>query len=140
MEKKKKKKSPTSARHAERKSKLGPIKKPIDWEKASYLCKCGCPGTEVAAYFGVHYDTLADRCLAELGIYYSEFSHMHDEKGKTSLRHKQFDQALKGDRGMLIWLGKNRLDQRDKPKDDNTDGPTLDQFVKLMEALKDLQR
>jgi hypothetical protein len=32
----------------------------------------------------------------------------------SSLRRKQFEVAMKGDRTMLIWLGKQYLEQRDK--------------------------
>lgn len=39
-----------------------------------------------------------------------------------SLRRKQVDLALKGDRTMLIWLGKNLLGQRDSLDMSNKDG------------------
>lgn len=34
--------------------------------------------------------------------------------GRISLRRKQFELAMKGDRTMLVWLGKNMLGQSDK--------------------------
>ena len=36
------------------------------------------------------------------------------ESGKTSLRRAQFKTALEGNATMLIWLGKQMLDQKDK--------------------------
>jgi len=38
------------------------------------------------------------------------------EKGKMSLRRKQFEVALNGDKAMLIWLGKQYLEQREAPE------------------------
>lgn len=35
--------------------------------------------------------------------------------GRMSLRREQFRKAIDGDRTMLIWLGKQYLDQRDDP-------------------------
>jgi hypothetical protein len=40
--------------------------------------------------------------------------------GKASLRSKQYELAMDGDKTMLVWLGKNRLDQRDKSEVDQT--------------------
>ena len=44
------------------------------------------------------------------------------QKGNRLLFEKQFELAKKGDRAMLIWLGKQRLDQSDKKeiKQENT--------------------
>ena len=36
------------------------------------------------------------------------------QEGNDVLFGKQYELAKSGDRGMLIWLGKNRLDQSDK--------------------------
>jgi transposase len=36
---------------------------------------------------------------------------------KRKLRRAQIDSALEGDRTMLIWTGKQYLDQRDSPKE-----------------------
>jgi hypothetical protein len=45
------------------------------------------------------------------------------------LKKKQFDQAMEGDRGMLIWLGKNRLDQSDKKEVKHDGKETIIQLV-----------
>jgi hypothetical protein len=44
------------------------------------------------------------------------------EEGKMSLRRKQLEVAMSGDRTMLIWLGKNLLNQSDRVKSDLTSG------------------
>lgn len=45
---------------------------------------------------------------------FAEYSDQKRAKGKLSLRRKQFQLALSGDRTMLIWLGKQYLGQVDK--------------------------
>jgi hypothetical protein len=67
---------------------------------------------EAGAVFGVSEVTFIeflkrDKKAAEV------FEHAK-ENGKTSLRRAQIAAALKGNATMLIWLGKNLLDQKDK--------------------------
>lgn len=91
-----------------------PKKKFIDWDKVDRFLEAGCKGTEIAAYFGIHYDTLYDRCFHEKGIMFSEYTQKKRAKGDSMLKAKQFEIAMKGDKAMLVWLGKNRLNQSDK--------------------------
>ncbi len=90
---------------------------PIDWDRVDQLLEAGCLGTEIAAYFGVHPQTLYERTLARYGVTYSEYSQAKKAKGELALREVQFDKATgkskKGDNTMLIWLGKQRLNQRE---------------------------
>jgi len=88
--------------------------KPIDWDIVDKLLEAGCPGTEIAPHFGVHYETLYDRAYTDHGIMWTEYSQQRRSKGDSNLRVKQYQEAMKGDRGMLIWLGKQRLDQRER--------------------------
>ena len=52
------------------------------------------------------------------------------QKCMSSLRRKQFEMAMKGDRTMLVWLGKNMLGQKDRHeltgKDDSPLMPEVD--------------
>lgn len=95
----------------------GHLPKLIDWNKVDQLLEAGCKGTEIAAYFGVHEDTLYTRCQNEKGSRFSAYSQEKRSKGDSILRAKQFENAMKGNTTMQIWLGKQRLDQRDS-KDD----------------------
>lgn len=67
---------------------------------------------EIAAFLGVH-DTTLSRFLAT----HPEAREAID-RGETyinaSLRRQQIKQALAGDATMLIWLGKQRLGQKDQ--------------------------
>lgn len=86
----------------------------IDWEEVDKYLEAGAKGTEVAAALGIHFNTLARHCLENKKSDFSDYMQTKRECGNTKLRLKQQQLAMEGDRGMLIWLGKNRLDQSDK--------------------------
>lgn len=80
--------------------------KPIDEELLKKLCTILCTDAEMAAILGVSVDTLVNR--------YSDSIKEWKEGGKMSLRRAQYQLAMKGNMGMLIWLGKQHLGQSDK--------------------------
>ena len=104
-------------------------KKNIDWREVDKYLVAGATGTEVAAMLGIHSHTLYKRCLIDHKISFSDYLQQKREKGNTMLKKKQFDQAMEGDRGMLIWLGKNRLDQSDKKEVKHDGKETIIQLV-----------
>ncbi len=96
-------------------SKVGRKRANIDWDKIDKLLIAGCIGTEVASHIGMHPNTLYRRCEEEHNISFSAYLQEKRAKGDSLLKIAQFDEAVnKRDRGMLIWLGKNRLGQTDK--------------------------
>ena len=44
-------------------------------------------------------------------------------EGNKSLRRAQMEKALQGDVRMLIWMGKQYLDQKDTPTDQENTAP-----------------
>lgn len=93
----------------------------IDWKVVNNLLQADCSGVEVAAYIGVHHDTLYDRVREEFGIIFSEYSAKFKAKGDSLLRVKQLESALQDkNTTMLVWLGKQRLGQKDKTETDIT--------------------
>ncbi len=87
----------------------------IDWDEVDKLLIAGCAGTEIAGYIGAHPDTLYERCEKEKDSLFSDYAQQKRSHGNTLIRLAQFDEAVrKRDRGMLVWLGKNRLAQQDK--------------------------
>jgi hypothetical protein len=83
----------------------------IDLVQLEALCQIGATNEEIAAHFGVSERTIENRSRR------AEFRAAMDRgiaRGNLSLRLKQMQMALAGDRVMLIWLGKNRLGQADK--------------------------
>lgn len=87
---------------------------PIDWQRANYLLQAGCTGVEIAAHFGMHPETFYDRVKQKFGIAFSEYAAIKRSEGDMMLKEAQFDVAYKDkDKVMLVWLGKNRLGQKD---------------------------
>jgi hypothetical protein len=97
--------------------KVGRPKAILNWKKIAEYIQAGCSTVEISAKFGVDVTTLHDRCVEDNGKNYSLFSQENKSKGDVLLRKIQFDKAIKGDNTMIIWLGKNRLGQRDKPEE-----------------------
>lgn len=98
--------------------RAGRTKIAIDWQRVAYILKCGGKGTHAASDLGIHADTIYNRCLGDTGLIYSDFSALHRQKGDALLFIQEFEQALSGDRTMLIWLSKNRLGRSDSPQID----------------------
>jgi hypothetical protein len=86
----------------------------IDWRTVDALLQAGCSGVQVSSRLGIHPNTLYERCSQEHNCDFSEYSRLKREHGETLLLQKQFDAAMKGDRTMLIWLGKQRLGQKER--------------------------
>lgn len=78
----------------------------IDGKLVFKFASLGCKVTEIADYFGCSHDTINRRFASEL------------QKGranlKMSLRQWQLDAARNGNATMLVWLGKQMLEQRDE--------------------------
>ena len=85
----------------------------IDWNYVDKLLMEHCKGTEIASAIGVCPETLYNRCEDEKGLAFSVYSQQKREHGKTILRSKQWETAMTGDKTMLIWLGKQYMEQRE---------------------------
>jgi len=95
-------------------NKVGRPEVEIDWKKVDFLIEAGCSGYEIASMIGIHHDTFYNRISAQYGESFTDYSAKRRPKGDASIRVKQYQKALQGDNSMLIWLGKNRLKQKDK--------------------------
>lgn len=117
--------------------------KNIDWDRVDQLLEAGCLGTEIASYFDVHPVTFYERVVREKGLSFTEYSTQKKPRGDAKLREAQYLKALDGDNTQLIWLGKNRLGQKDSheavdPEKSNFLDNVMDYFTKLQEADKNL--
>lgn len=121
------------------KREAGRPDKPIDWKRVNELLEAGCPGTEVASVIGVHHDTFYTRVKKEFGIHFTEYASQFHQKGEGLLREKQYKKALKGDNSMLIWLGKNRLKQRDSYDNLNITDEDKSKLSKALDLIDYLQ-
>lgn len=81
-------------------------KLPSTEEAIFRLAEIDCTYAEIAAVLGITVQSLAKT--------YTQIIKAGREHGKQSLKRAQFKTALKGNPQMLIWLGKQRLGQRDK--------------------------
>lgn len=89
----------------------------VDWDLIDEMLEAGCLGTEIALTLGISSDTLYDYCPRYKKMSFSDYAAMKKAKGESNLRLHQYRIATNGkpkeSSGMLIWLGKNRLNQRD---------------------------
>lgn len=95
-------------------AKMGRPRIEIDWEEFDKLCKIQCTLEEIAGWFNCSEDTIENRVKEMHGITFSEYFKQKRASGKISLRRKQFQTAQSGNVSMLIWLGKQYLNQSDK--------------------------
>jgi hypothetical protein len=95
-------------------AKMGRPKKEIDRDQFEKLCALHCTQIEMASFFDCTDDTIENWCKSEYGETFSEVYKLKKGTGRISLRRKQFEVAMAGNVSMLIWLGKNWLDQTDK--------------------------
>jgi len=107
-----------------------PPKKEVDWKLFEHLCRIHCTEAEICAILDISEKTLAARCQE---TFCKPFSQVFTEKragGKMSIRRRQYEMAMgraarydeqgnlleaeaPPDKTMLIWLGKQWLDQTD---------------------------
>lgn len=86
----------------------GPGRKPFDIDERIVYAMALVGGTypEIAAHFGCSETVIGKR--------FGELIRQAKASRKIRLRQKQYQKALEGDTGMLIWLGKQELGQTDE--------------------------
>ena len=91
----------------------------IDWNEFDKLCHMQATLVEIANWFGCSEDTVERRVKETFGVTFAEHYRKKAARGKMSLRRKQLEVALSGNTTMLIWLGKQHLEQKDKVENTN---------------------
>lgn len=109
----------------------------IDWKEVDKYLICGCSGAQVAASLGICDDTLFKRCIEEKKMNFSDYSAKKRQKGNALLHATQFQVARSGNTSMLIWLGKQRLEQKENPQSAEKFDGTLGE---LLDAIKNLKQ
>jgi hypothetical protein len=82
----------------------------IDLETLEKLCSMGCSDEELAGWFGVSVRTIQNRRTQRK---FADVMRRGDARGRISIRRAQVRQVEAGNVPMIIWMGKNRLGQRD---------------------------
>ena len=112
-------KSPNSAEPVKRR---GAPKKVLNAGMIQIMAMKGLTQEDIADVLGCSADTIYRNYAGAFAI--------GRQKCMSSLRRKQFEMAMKGDRTMLVWLGKNLLGQKDRHeltgKDDSPLMPEVD--------------
>lgn len=105
---------------------------PIDWKKVDELLQSGCNGAEIAAFYGIHQNTFYDRVAAKYNMSFTQYLTLKRSHGDALIREAQYNKAVKKlDNTMLIWLGKQRLGQ----KENHYDNPVPEEIVKQFDTL-----
>lgn len=98
-------------------------RKIINWDTVDKLCAMQATAEEIAAFLSIDADTLATACKRDKKCCFSDYFAQKRGTGKIALRRRQFQKAVdEGDTTMLIFLGKQYLQQADKQQQEHT-GP-----------------
>ncbi len=114
---------------------------PIDWKRVDELLEAGCYGTEIASVMGMHCDTFYRRVELHYNVGFTEYAAKKKASGDSLLREAQFKKAVKKlDNGMLVWLGKQRLHQRENVIDNEATEETNKLYQHVIDQLTALQK
>jgi len=108
---------------------------PIDWREVDKALMAGAKGTDIADALDIHHDTFYARCQQEKGMLFSEYASKKRRKGDVMLHVAQFNNAMSGNTSMQVWLGKQRLGQKDDPKNENEFNGSLANLLDLMHLI-----
>lgn len=105
-------------------------KLPIDADQVEKLAAIMCTMKEIASVVKCSVDTLERR--------FADIIEKGRDRGKMSLKRKQYEVAMSGNVSMLIWLGKQHLGQKDKSPEEIPTHVTSVQLSsdKLVELVK----
>lgn len=93
-----------------------------EFEIFKRLIEIQCPKEEICGVLGMSDDALF-RCLKQRGFPTFEAAvERFGGRGKMSLRRLQWAKACEGNTQMMIWLGKQWLNQSDKVDNTSSDG------------------
>jgi hypothetical protein len=95
----------------------------INWEEFDKLARMQCTLLEIADFFECSHDVIQQACKREKGMIFKAYYDQKRAGGHRSLRGKQYDLAMDGNVSMLIWLGKQYLDQKEKQDVTSADKP-----------------
>ena len=96
------------------KNKGGRPRYEIDYKTLDGLCGILCTGEEIASILEIDYDTLNRALKRDGNIGFADYLKKKSATGKASLRRNQFKLAQKLNPTMLIWMGKQFLNQTDQ--------------------------
>lgn len=108
----------------------------LNWKQLDALLGIQCTRREAASVMGCSEDTVERAIKREHGQTFREYADLKRGPGVANLRRRQYEVAIKGDRTMLVWLGKQWLGQTDKQFVEHAVG--RDQVLSLVRAMGDV--
>lgn len=113
--------------------------KEIDKEQFERLCKIQCTKLEICEVLDIDDKTLDKWCRLTYSKGFSDIFRLKRQAGFASLRRMQYEKAVEGNTTMLIFLGKNWLNQSDKNTILAGDAGQLEEFTKAIKRIKTKQ-
>jgi hypothetical protein len=113
--------------------------KPIDWELVDELLVAGCDGNQISPFFNMHPDTFYRRVMEKYGVCFTVLQSIKRAEGDAVLLTAQYKKAAAGDNTMMVWLGKNRLKQKENPTELTLSTETVQSFKEVMSQVKSAQ-
>ena len=107
----------------------------IDEEQVRALARLGCTWDEIADVLQVSRTTFGKYLKQKKSL--REAYERGLSEGDVSIRRAQYDAAVSGKTAMLIWLGKNRLNQTDRVETNRTGADIASEFRKAFDAIDD---
>lgn len=95
--------------------KKKPVKKVVDRDLIAKLASIQCTNKEIAEVVGISEGALTRR--------FGKVIEKNKQQGRQSLRRSQWQKAHDGDTRMMIFLGKQYLNQKDNPEDGEDKAP-----------------
>jgi len=112
----------------------------VDKTQFEKLCEIQCTQIEIAGWFRCSIDTIERWCKRTYKQSYAEIFEEKRQVGRISLRRVQFQEALKGNTALLIWLGKQYLGQSDVEKSEikqiHKDIATIHEKIDILKLVK----
>lgn len=103
----------------------------LDPELFEKLCHIHCTTLELEHIFDCELETISSWTQRYYGLTFKEAYEKFSAYGKASLRRLQFQMAHKN-ASLAIWLGKQWLNQKDTPINEEEISPELKHFMELM--------
>ncbi len=85
----------------------------IDQKIFENLCAIWCTLGEIASQFDCSPDSVEKWCKRTYNSTFTDVYAQKAPKGAVSIRRKQFQLAQEGNVALLIWIGKQKLGQRE---------------------------
>ena len=111
-----------------KKRKAGRPKLDINKKELEQCLITGRTIPQISDYFRCSEVSISRKCKEYFGMGPGAAKRMYSEKGRTQLLFAQYKAAINGNTTMMIWLGKQLLNQTDpdrQKKEDKKDDPVI---------------